>query len=151
MMGILFNIILAHEGGHEEYLKETPTFTLHRYMGYAIIIGSAINVGTGLYLLNQYENGKVPPDYIRIPHRAMGYTVFTLSTIQTALGTYNNFKLWKEEGRLKRLIHGALAYAATGSYLYAGYKAYKGDFESHRNFMLLASGLSAITGIWIIF
>ncbi len=148
-----FNLVVAHEHEeeHEEYLGGYTLFTLHRYMGYGIVSGSLINIGTGLYLLNQYNNGKVPPDWLRISHRAIGYTVFTLSTLQTATGTYNFFKLWKEEGRLKRLIHGFIAYTATGTYLYAGYLAFKGRWNEHRNFMLAASGLSSLGALWIIF
>ena len=62
-----FNLVVAHEHEeeHEEYLGGYTLFTLHRYMGYGIVSGSLINIGTGLYLLNQYNNGKVPPHYPR--------------------------------------------------------------------------------------
>ncbi|NPB03466.1 MAG: hypothetical protein GXO39_03500 [Thermotogae bacterium] len=134
-----------------EMEEARTTFTFHRWMGYGIILGSLFEIGTGLYALNLYEENRTPPDYIRVSHRAVGYTIFTLSTIQTTLGTYNTIKLWGQEGHTRRLIHGTLAYAATGSYLYAGYLAYKGYYDKHRTWMLIASGLSALTGLWIIF
>ncbi|GEM_PF-1652450 len=138
----------------EDFTEEEEsrtTFELHRWMGYGIILGSLFEIGTGIYTLNMYENDRTPPDYLRLTHRAVGYTIFTLSTIQSSLGTYNIIKLWGEEGQTRRLIHGTLAYAATGSYLYAGYLAYREDYRKHRMWMLIASGLSALAGLWIIF
>ncbi len=138
----------------EDFTEEEEsrtTFELHRWIGYGIILGSLFEVGTGLYALNMYENNQTPPDYLRISHRAVGYTIFTLSTVQSAIGTYNIIKLWGDEGQTRRLIHGTLAYAATGSYLYAGYLAFRGYYDQHRTWMLIASGLSALTGLWIIF
>ncbi len=165
MMWVIFNaypfgFIISHEDEeeHEEYMEENLTFSLHRAVGYGIVAGSIINSALGLYLLNQYQNGQTPPDLLRIPHRALGYTIFTLSIVQTSLGTYNSIKLWNEPGRLKRLIHGVLSYAATGLYVYAGYLAFKGvsegdlkSLEKHRNFMLGASGLATLSALWIIF
>ena len=136
---------------HDEVEENRTTFILHRWMGYGIILGSLFEVGTGLYTLSNYEKHQVPPDYLRITHRAVGYTIFSLSTIQSALGTYNTIKLWGEEGHTRRLIHGAISYAATGTYLYAGYLAYRGYYDQHRTWMLIASGLSLLTGILIIF
>ncbi len=138
------------EEEHEEHESYT-TFTLHRWMGYGIILGSLANAGLGLYELNLYQNKRTPPDPLRITHRAIGYTVFSLSLIQSSIGTYNALKLWNEAGSLRRLIHGTLAWAATGAYLYAGYLGYRGYYEQHRNWMLVATGLSTLTGLWIIF
>ncbi len=139
------------EEGHEEHESYT-TFTLHRWMGYGIILGSLANTGLGLYELNLYQNGQVPPEPVRITHRAVGYTVFSLSLIQSSVGTYNALKLWGEpEGWWRRFVHGTLAWAATGAYLYAGYLGYRGFYEQHRNWMLVATGLSTLTGLWIIF
>ncbi len=143
------------EGSEEEENEEHEsytTFTLHRWMGYGIILGSLANVGLGLYELNLYQNGKVPPDPLRITHRAIGYTVFSLSLVQSTIGTYNALKLWgEEEGSFRRLVHGVLAWSATGAYLYAGYLGYRGYYEQHRNWMLVATGLATLTGLWIIF
>jgi hypothetical protein len=136
---------------HEEHESYT-TFTLHRWMGYGIILGSLTNAALGLYELNLYQNGQTPGDYVRIPHRAIGYTVFSLSLIQSSIGTYNAIKLMdEEEGSFRRIVHGLLAWGATGAYLYAGYLGYRGYYEQHRNWMLVATGLATLTGLWIIF
>ncbi len=138
----------AEEEEHESY----TTFTLHRWMGYGIILGSLANAGLGLYELNLYQNRQTPPDPLRITHRAIGYTVFSLSLVQSTVGTYNALKLWgEEEGSFRRLVHGVLAWSATGAYLYAGYLGYRGYYEQHRNWMLVATGLATLTGLWIIF
>ena len=143
------------EGSEEEEYEEHEaytTFTLHRWMGYGIILGSLANVGLGLYELNLYQRGETPPEAVRISHRAIGYTVFSLSLVQSSIGTYNYLKLWgEEEGSFRRLVHGVLAWSATGAYLYAGYLGYRGYYEQHRNWMLVATGLATLTGLWIIF
>ncbi len=143
------------EGSEEEEYEEHEsytTFTLHRWMGYGIILGSLANVGLGLYELNLYQRGETPPEAVRISHRAVGYTVFSLSLVQSSIGTYNYLKLWGEkEGSFRRLVHGVLAWSATGAYLYAGYLGYRGYYEQHRNWMLVATGLATLTGLWIIF
>ena len=140
------------EGSEEEEHESYTTFTLHRWMGYGIILGSLANVGLGLYELNLYQRGETPPEAVRISHRAVGYTVFSLSLVQSSIGTYNYLKLMgEEEGRFRRLVHGVLAWSATGAYLYAGYLGYRGYYEQHRNWMLVATGLATLTGLWIIF
>jgi len=140
------------EGEEYEEHESYTTFTLHRWMGYGIILGSLANAGLGLYELNLYQKGQTPPDPLRISHRAIGYTVFSLSLVQSSIGTYNYLKLWgEEEGSLRRLVHGVLAWSATGAYLYAGYLGYRGYYEQHRNWMLVATGLATLTGLWIIF
>lgn len=143
--------ILFHTHEHGEYMEENLAFAIHRVAGYGIVAGSIINSALGMYLLNQYENGQTPPDPLRMTHGALGYTIFTLSIVQTSLGTYNSIKLWNEPGRFKRFIHGLLSYGATGLYVYSGYLAFKGKYEEHRNFMLGASGLATLSALWIIF
>jgi len=124
---------------------------VHRYTGYTVAIGGALNVLLGLHIKGMYDHGRVPPAPLRYIHRSVGYTVISASTVQTLLGTYNFIRLHRKRGMWKRLLHGTLGLAATGTYVYAGYEAFSGNYGSHRDAMFIATALSGSAAlVWLL-
>ncbi len=114
-------------------------------------VGGVLNVLLGLHIKGMYDHYRVPPAGLRYLHRALGYTVLSASTVQSTLGTYNFVLLWRKGNLWKRVLHASLGLAATGLYTYAGYVAFEGRYNLHRNLMLGASTLSAGAAlIWML-
>ena len=124
---------------------------VHRYTGYTVAIGSAFNVLLGLHVKGMYDHGRMPSAPMRYTHRAIGYTVLSTSTVQTLLGTYNFVRLHRKREMWKRLLHAALGLTATGVYVYAGYRAFSGDYDTHRDAMFIATALSGGAAlVWLL-
>ncbi len=125
--------------------------TLHRYTGYTVAIGGVFNVLLGLHVKGMYDHSKTPPSGLRYLHRAVGYTVISSSTLQSALGVYNLSTLWRKGNLFKKLLHASLGLAATGLYVYGGYLALEGNHTRHRDLMFGASALSAGAAlVWLL-
>ncbi len=99
------------------------TFTVHRYLGYAIVAATVTQVILGSRTWDARKAGKEPGT--KTAHKYLGYTTAGLSLFQTALGYTNYWQLrGKESGKTKRTVHLGLSTLATAGFVTAAVIAY---------------------------
>ncbi len=128
------------------------TYTIHRWIGYSLVLGSLVQGAIGWYTLNAYEHGQVPPGWVRQGHRIIGYTIAFLSSTNSAFGIHNLIRLQQKEKIPKRILHGTLSLLATSGYvtavLLARQARERGDLDRyrlHRTAALLSIGATLLT------
>jgi len=107
------------------------TWTLHRYMGYAIVATSLTQVVLGSITWDARKAGREPST--KTAHKYLGYTTAGLSLAQSSLGYVNFWKMrGKDSGRTKRIVHLGLSTLATAGFVTAAVLAYNArqDIES---------------------
>jgi hypothetical protein len=114
------------------------TFSVHRYLGYAIVAATVTQVVLGLITWNSEQAGEDPET--KTTHKYLGYTTAGLSLVQTSLGYVNFWKLRdKESGKTKRIVHLGLSTVATAGFVTAAAIAYNARQE-------IADGTAAAEG-----
>jgi hypothetical protein len=94
------------------------TFTVHRYLGYAIVAATVTQVILGSRTWDARKAGREPST--KTAHKYLGYSTAGLSLVQSSLGFANYWQLRdKPSGKVKRTIHLGLSSLATAGFVTA--------------------------------
>jgi hypothetical protein len=125
---------------------------LHKTLSWAMLPLFAVSYVSGDQLI---KNGSDAPEWARTIHPIAATSTAVLFGVNTVTGTWN---LWEgrrdANGRMKRLVHGALFMVASGGFAYTGSKLAneaqenQSKRESHRNLAIASMGMS--TASWLI-
>jgi len=151
----------------KEISHDSWTYTAHRFLGYAVLIGAVTQAALGIYTYNQEKDGTVPGT--ADAHKYLGYTIVGLSVAQTGLGFYDFWKIRdRDTGKTKRWVHLGLSTLATAGFIAAAViandsreqiesgqaglegKTFEDLYGDHRTVGLLATTSVVLTAIVIV-
>jgi cytochrome b561 len=152
-----------------ELAYDSWTLPVHRFLGYAILVGAAAQIVLGAMTYDEEEDGGPVPDTVDA-HKYLGYTMVGLSIVQTGLGFYNFWQMKdRETGKTKRWVHLTLSTLATAGFITAAAiaansreeidsgqasaegKTFQDLYDTHRTVGILSAAsvfLTAIVIVW---
>lgn len=106
-----------------ELAYDSWTLTAHRYLGWAMVAGTAAQVVLGSITWDERKQGKQPSTLDA--HKYLGYSLAGVALVNTSLGYYNLWKMRdRETGKKKRWTHFTLSTLAAAGYVTAAALSY---------------------------
>ncbi len=130
----------------------TPWLTqLHRITAYTTWVGSAVNLGLGVFVWRRYQSGDLPPRWVVDVHRYTGYTVAVSASLAALSGWHEVARqVRRGEASSRTWIHATVGTLAAAGYITAVWAAMNREFTLHRRVALVTVTAAAVAvGVWI--